>query len=61
MAVTSRFNLVLDDKTGVLCRELASAKNVSISELFRQMIRKEAEENKELLEKWRALEELRNK
>ena len=61
MTAPGRLNLVVDDKTGILCRELASAKNISISELFRQMIKREAEENKELLEKWRALEDLRKK
>ena len=59
MTDTARLNLVVDRETGKLCRELASAKDISISELFRQLIQKEAENNKLLLQKWRELEKLR--
>lgn len=56
-----RLNFVIDAETDTLFRDLASAKNISMVELFKRMLHKEAEENKELLEKWRALEDLRNK
>lgn len=61
MTQTARLNFVIDEETNTLCRELASAKGIPMAELFKRMVRKEAEDNKELLEKWRALEDLRNK
>lgn len=59
MAENSRMNFVVDKETTDLCRELASAKDISMSELFRQMVQKEAKDNKVLLQKWRELEKLR--
>ena len=59
MADTARLNLVVDRETDSLCRELASAKNTTLSELFRQMVQKEAKDNKLLLQEWRKLEKLR--
>ena len=59
MAKQPRINIVLDEKDNTLCRELASAKDITMTELFRQMLHKEAEENKELLRQWRAMKKLR--
>lgn len=56
-----RLNFVVPEETSNLCREIATAKGISMAELFKRMLHKEEEESKELLQKWRALEELRNK
>lgn len=59
MEKTARENFVLDENTVKTFRELASALAINKAELFRRMVKKEAEENKLLLKKWRELEELR--
>ena len=40
-------------------RELAEAKGIKKVDLFREMILEAAEKNKDLLQKWRELQELR--
>ncbi len=40
-------------------RELAEAKGIKKVDLFREMILETAEKNKDLLQKWRELQELR--
>lgn len=61
MLKVKRITLSVDEETERLHREIAKAKGISMAELFKRMIKREAEENKELLEKWRALEDLRKK
>lgn len=56
---TVRENFVIDVETAQTFHDLATARGVNKSELFRQMVRKEAKTSKELLQKWRELEELR--
>lgn len=59
MEKTARENFVLDENTVKTFRELASALAINKAELFRRMVKKEAENNKLLLQKWRELEKLR--
>ena len=56
---TRREIFMLETETGDLFRELAEAKGMKKVDLFREMIFDAAEKNKELLRKWRELNELR--
>ena len=58
---TLRENFLLDKETAELFRTLAAAENISRTDLFRKMIQAEAEEQKELLQTWAKLQELRPK
>ncbi len=57
----TRENFLIDKETAELFRTLASAENISRTELFRKMIRAEAEAQKELLQTWEKLQALRPK
>ena len=61
MTEYAKININIDEKVRDAFRDLALAKNLSQAELFRRMVEKETEANKELLQKWKALEDLRNK
>lgn len=61
MGKTARENFIIDADTVKVFRDLATAKGITKSELFRQMVQKEASENEPLLKKWREVEDLRNK
>lgn len=56
---TRREIFMLEPETGDLFRELAEAKGMKKVDLFREMIFDAAEKHKELLRKWRELNELR--
>ncbi len=59
MGQTARENFIIDKATGDTFKSLADALAISKAELFRRMVKAEAEKNKELLQKWQELEKLR--
>ena len=61
MGQTARENLAIDKETSDTFKTLSDALAISKAELFRRMVRAEAEKNKELLQKWQEMEKLRNR
>lgn len=57
----TRENFLLDEETANTFRMLVEAEGISKTDLFRKMVRTEAEANKELLETWKRVTDLREK
>ena len=57
----AKLNINIEEPIRNNFRDLALAKGITQAELFRRMVNKEMEANKELMQKWKDMEELRNK